>query len=53
MPSIHHRASWNLPTAVFNHPKAMASIIADGSHVDYEVIKMSHKASKRPPIFHY
>lgn len=42
MPSIHHRAP-NLPTAVFNHPTAMASIIADGSHVDFEVIKMSHE----------
>jgi len=42
MPSIHHRAP-NLPTAAFNHPTAMASIIADGSHVDFEVIKMSHK----------
>lgn len=42
MPSIHHRAP-NLPTALFNHPTAMASIIADGSHVDFEVIKMSHK----------
>jgi len=42
MPSIHHRAP-NLPTALFNHPTAMASIIADGSHVDFEIIKMSHK----------
>ena len=42
MPSIHHREP-NLPTAVFNHPTAMASIIADGSHVDFEVIKMSQK----------
>lgn len=42
MPSIHHRAP-NLPTALFNHPTAMASIIADGSHVDFEVIKMSQK----------
>lgn len=42
MPSIHHRAP-NLPTAAFNHPSAMASIIADGNHVDFEVIKMSHK----------
>jgi len=42
MPSIHHRAP-NLPTAIFNHPTAMASIIADGNHVDFEVIKMSHK----------
>ena len=45
MPSIHHRAP-NLPIAVFNHPSAMASIIADGSHVDFEVIKMSHKLMK-------
>lgn len=42
MPSIHHRAP-NLPTALFNHPTAMASIIADGNHVDFEVIKMSQK----------
>jgi len=42
MPPIHHRAP-GLPVAVFSHPKAMASIIADGSHVDFEVIKMSHK----------
>lgn len=42
MPSIHHRAP-NLPVAVFNHPKAMASIIADGNHVDFEIVKMSHK----------
>ena len=45
MPSIHHRAP-NLPVAVFNHPSAMASIIADGSHVDFEVVKMSHKIMK-------
>ncbi|WP_316810443.1 N-acetylglucosamine-6-phosphate deacetylase [Pedobacter heparinus] len=42
MPSIHHRAP-NLPVAVFNHPSAMASIIADGNHVDFEMVKMSHK----------
>lgn len=42
MPSIHHRAP-NLPTATFNHPTAMASIIADGNHVDFEVLKMSQK----------
>jgi N-acetylglucosamine-6-phosphate deacetylase len=45
MPSIHHRDP-NLPTAFFNHPTAMASIIADGSHVNFEVIKMSHKLAK-------
>jgi len=42
MPSIHHRSP-NLPTAVLNHPTAMASIIADGAHVDFEVIKMCYK----------
>lgn len=42
MPSIHHRAP-NLPVALFNHPSAMASIIADGNHVDFEMVKMSHK----------
>jgi N-acetylglucosamine-6-phosphate deacetylase len=42
MPSIHHRNP-NLPAAVFNHPTAMASIIADGAHVDFEMVKMSHK----------
>jgi N-acetylglucosamine-6-phosphate deacetylase len=45
MPSIHHRSP-NLPAAVFNHPTAMASIIADGAHVDFEIIKMSHKLMK-------
>jgi N-acetylglucosamine-6-phosphate deacetylase len=42
MPSIHHREP-NLPVAAFNHPKAMASIIADGNHVNFEVIKMAHQ----------
>ena len=42
MPSIHHRAP-NLPAAVLNHPSARASIIADGVHVDFEVLKMAHK----------
>ena len=42
MPSIHHRAP-NLPAAVLNHPSARASIIADGVHVDFEVVKMAHK----------
>lgn len=42
MPSIHHRQP-NLPMATFNHPSAMASIIADGIHVDFEVVKMSHQ----------
>ncbi len=42
MPSIHHRAP-ALPGATFSHPLAMASIIADGVHVDFEVVRMSHK----------
>jgi N-acetylglucosamine-6-phosphate deacetylase len=42
MPSIHHRAP-NLPVALFNHPTAMGSIIADGNHVSFEVIKMAKK----------
>ncbi|MCX2450351.1 N-acetylglucosamine-6-phosphate deacetylase [Pedobacter sp. PLR] len=45
MPSIHHRAP-NLPVAVMNHPTAMASIIADGCHVDLEVVKMTYKTMK-------
>jgi len=42
MPAIHHR-NLNLPAAIFNHPAAMASIIADGAHVDFEVVKMTYK----------
>ncbi|MGY4383486.1 N-acetylglucosamine-6-phosphate deacetylase [Pedobacter sp. UYP24] len=42
MPSIHHRSP-NLPSAVLNHPTAMASIIADGCHVDFEMVKLSYK----------
>lgn len=45
MSPIHHRDP-GIPTAVFNHDKAMASIIADGNHVDFEVIKFSHKILK-------
>lgn len=45
MPSIHHRSP-NLPVAAMNHPTAMASIIADGCHVDLEVVKMTYKAMK-------
>ncbi|MFD0940144.1 N-acetylglucosamine-6-phosphate deacetylase [Pedobacter boryungensis] len=45
MSSIHHREP-GIPTAVFNHDKAMASIIADGNHVDFEVIKFSQKLLK-------
>lgn len=45
MPSIHHRAP-NLPVALFSHPNAMASIIVDGHHVDFEVVKMSYNLLK-------
>lgn len=45
MSPIHHREP-GIPTAVFNHGKAMASIIADGNHVDFEVIKFSQKLLK-------
>ncbi|CAM4264573.1 N-acetylglucosamine-6-phosphate deacetylase [Pedobacter westerhofensis] len=42
MPPIHHRNP-NLPAAILNHPSAMASIIADGAHVDFEMVKLSYK----------
>lgn len=42
MPQIHHRAP-NLPVALFSHPTAYGSIIADGEHVNFEVIKMAAK----------
>jgi N-acetylglucosamine-6-phosphate deacetylase len=45
MSPIHHREP-GIPSAVFNHDKAMASIIADGNHVDFEVIKFSQKLLK-------
>jgi N-acetylglucosamine-6-phosphate deacetylase len=45
MPSIHHRAP-NLPVALFSHPTAMSSIIADGLHVNFEVVKMAQKLLK-------
>ena len=42
MPSIHHRAP-NLPAAVYTHPTAMASIIADGRHVDFAMVSISQR----------
>ncbi|RZK80693.1 MAG: N-acetylglucosamine-6-phosphate deacetylase [Pedobacter sp.] len=45
MPSIHHRSP-NLPGAVLNHSDAMASIIADGQHVSFEMVKLSYKAMR-------
>ena len=45
MSPIQHRAP-GIPTAVFSHPTAMASIIADGLHVDFEVVKIAAKMMK-------
>ena len=45
MSPIHHREP-GIPTAVFNHNKAMASIIADGQHVDFAVVKFAQKLLK-------
>lgn len=45
MSPIHHREP-GIPTAVFNHDRAMASIIADGQHLDYEVVKFAKKLMK-------
>lgn len=42
MPQIHHRSP-NLPVALFSHPTAHGSIIADGEHVNFEVVKMAAK----------
>jgi len=45
MSPIHHREP-GIPTAVFSHAKAMASIIADGQHVGFEVVKFAQKLLK-------
>lgn len=45
MSPIQHRAP-GIPSAVFNHPKAMASMITDGLHVDFEVVKIAAKVMK-------
>lgn len=45
MSPIHHREP-GIPTAVFNHEKAMASIIVDGFHVGFEVVKFAKKLLK-------
>ncbi|WP_316735252.1 N-acetylglucosamine-6-phosphate deacetylase [Pedobacter aquatilis] len=42
MSPIHHREP-GIPTALFSHSKAVASIIADGQHVDFEVVKVAKK----------
>jgi N-acetylglucosamine-6-phosphate deacetylase len=45
MSPIHHREP-GIPTALFSHDKAMTSIIADGQHVDFEVVKFAQKLLK-------
>lgn len=45
MSPIQHRSP-GIPTAVFNHKCANASIIVDGNHVDFEMIKLSYKLLK-------
>ncbi len=42
MSPIHHRAP-GIPTAVFDHPTAMASIIADNEHLNFEVLRFAKK----------
>lgn len=42
MSPLQHRAP-GVAGAVFNHPKAKASIIVDGLHVDFEMVRISHK----------
>lgn len=42
MSPLQHRAP-GLPGAIFNHPTAMASIVADGNHVDAAVIRIAKK----------
>lgn len=42
MSPLHHREV-GLPGAVFNHPKACASVIVDGIHVDFEAVKLAKK----------
>ena len=45
MSALQHRAP-GIPTAVFNHPTAMASIITDGLHIDFEVVNVAAKVMK-------
>ncbi|MDQ8003851.1 MAG: N-acetylglucosamine-6-phosphate deacetylase [Pedobacter sp.] len=45
MSALQHRTP-GIPTAVFNHPTAMSSIIVDGLHVDFEVVNVAAKVMK-------
>ncbi|UIR56082.1 N-acetylglucosamine-6-phosphate deacetylase [Sphingobacterium sp. SRCM116780] len=42
MSPLHHRGV-GMVGAIFNHPTACASIIADGHHVDFEAVKIAKK----------
>jgi N-acetylglucosamine-6-phosphate deacetylase len=46
MSPLHHRNP-GMPAAVMQHPTVMASIIADGYHVDFEVISIAKKLMLR------
>jgi N-acetylglucosamine-6-phosphate deacetylase len=46
MSAFHHRNP-GLSAAVMQHPTVMSSIIADGHHVDFEVIKIAKKLMQR------
>jgi len=41
MPALHHREP-GIVGAVFNHGRVKASIIPDGIHVDYGVVRIAH-----------
>ena len=42
MSPLHHRSP-GMPAAVIQHPQVVASIIADGHHVDFEMISIAKK----------
>ncbi len=42
MSPLHHREP-GLPAAVMQHPEVMASIVADGYHVDFAMIRLAKK----------
>ena len=45
MPQIHHREP-GLIEAIFNEANVFSSIICDGYHVDFNMIKLAHKIKK-------
>lgn len=45
MSGLHHRGP-GMVGAIFNSPKVLASIVADGHHVDFEAIKIAKKLMK-------